>query len=394
MLLGVATCYEVQSFVVPFDFSVDRSFKKIRPIMATINQVIGIDLLTTVLGYLQFKELESVRGVDTHWKHLSELDGLWRPHVEETLHEKHCLNEEQVRSLMEAQPSELSDGQSLFYSRGNCRRALQTAYADSTRCLLTTQEIFKQPWQLKFRANSSMRFPLDAEPITVSFEGPPDLLPLLPPAEGDAQISSATSDQCVATLTTAQMSEMAMPWECLTPRQCLDSEGNGAYFGGEGGHGGDQVMISHRCGGDRDFMERCTVARKKWSSIRDRVGIQFTCLRVANRPPMRVWRHPEHWGVVLSHYLAYMCAFSVPEDPWDAADRLRRQNPVPGAPPLTPRGGDRRTAPMGAMNQPEPPSRSRPHVDLSKMDPFLETLPKYFHPVLLTTAERRSEPNE
>jgi hypothetical protein len=38
----------------------------------------------------------------------------------------------------------------------------------------------------------------------------------------------------------------------------------------------------------------------------------FTCVLVEGRPPLRVWRHPQHWGVVMTNHRAQIASFDIP----------------------------------------------------------------------------------
>ena len=154
-----------------------------------------------------------------------------------------------------------------------CRKLLIDAVQDSKSCLISREDLAGSLWNFQFKASSPMQFPPDMPEFNVWFKE-------------DGTLSDDNHP----------IVKTEYEWCFMEPAPSLRREGG--------------YLVVDPDAPDPDF----------------------TVVRVSGRPPMRVFRHPRNWGIILSHHMALIANFQLP-----------------------PRGSD----------------------------PFIESIPEYFHPSLM-----------
>ena len=224
--------------------------------------------LFLAFGYLAVTDLEVLRGVSRSVGQMALLDRLWKPLFQRHLRGKLCLQQGPLDALTKA---------ATFRTQGNYRSALQLAVKDSTRCILSPDEVADLTYQMRFRPEATQRLPAELDPIMVKF------------ALNNMMVSAHEHP----------VIDVSLPFRFIDSLPSLEIVEGRPQFSPEANRACD-----------------------------------FTTIRIAERPPMRVARHPGHWGVVLCHYHVFFSSWVL-------------------------RAGE-------------------------EQEPELATMPKYYHPVLLT----------
>jgi len=256
------------------------------------------DAVVEALSFLSHSELGlAVMPASRALYRLADRDVLWVPLAERILNERLCLDEGVVRHVgrlvgrpirgplnvlykegvektiraerradvaaaATAAASRSSSTAAAAASVGTGRQLLKQAFVDAKRAVITAEELSRFRWHMRMRMFEEMRpfihpeslLPTDAPPIHVHFEQTREVFTEVHPIIG----------------------QWARTWEWVPPRRSL-------VPGPEGGfqHGPAEPL-------------------------------NFSCLHWTGRPPLKVWRHPENWHVIMTHIHLQYASYLMP----------------------------------------------------------------------------------
>jgi hypothetical protein len=221
-------------------------------------QSVSHDVFVLILTFLDAKALGRCLQVNASWFRSVDIDAVWKPVAQAILSRRLCLLLEVAATVAGA----------TSISRV-CRPALAAAFADATRCTITFDELCRHPFQLRFHR----------------FRNIPDL---------------------------ADMPDEAMPqfWCKFHADGQLRTVDNEAF----------EVQLDWR------FMEAANsfipaTVNGHFMYLPPPTDLPtptFTCVYCGGRPPLRLWRHPVHWNIVMTNHRVRMATFDMPrmgEDP-------------------------------------------------------------------------------
>jgi hypothetical protein len=219
------------------------------PKLSSLNGM-PLDAFVAALSFLDRGTLGKCLAVSSEWSRLADLDAIWQPIAIDILGKRLCLLPDVHDTVATA------TGTSRV-----CRRSLASAFEDAKRCVLSVDDLADRPLSMRFMTFRNLRnlpngFPVHVPPFRITF----------------------TRDGCVRS-EQGQSFHMQMHW-CFI-------ESAHSYTSIDGGRAFDPPLS----------------------------GLPppaYSCVRCGNRPPSRVYRHPENWGVLLVSHRALAATYDLP----------------------------------------------------------------------------------